>query len=186
MKRRWPRLSPGRLIGLLLIGLIIWRFFNPIPVPLSFPFQTGRSFRVEKVIDGDTIELADGTRVRLIGIDTPEYTEGKPQPFAEEATQFTRNFVRGGTVQLHFDRQRLDRYNRVLAFVYVGDAFLNEELVKAGLATAQTQYDYRSDFKSRFVRAQREAQAAGRGIWSSHRVPSTESVQEPARITNNE
>lgn len=114
------------MIGFVLMGLIIWRFFNPIQVPESFPFQTGRSFRVAKVIDGDTIELTDGIRVRLIGVDTPEYIDGKPEPFATEATQFTRQFLRGQSVQLHFDRQRLDRYNRVLAFVYVDDALLNE------------------------------------------------------------
>jgi micrococcal nuclease len=159
------------MIGFVLVGLIIWRFFHPIQVPQSFPFETGRSFRVTRVIDGDTIELTDGTRVRLIGVDTPEYIDGKPQPFAAEATTFTRQFLSAQIVQLHFGRQRLDRYNRVLAFVWVEEAFLNEELIRAGLATAETQYDYRSDMKSRFVKAQRTAQAAKRGIWSAEIRP---------------
>jgi len=171
---------------LVLIGLITWRVFHPIQVPESFPFESGRRFQVSAVIDGDTIALTDGRRVRLIGIDTPEYTDGKPEPFAVEATQFTRDFLKPGTVQLHFDRQRLDRYDRVLAFVYIGEAFLNEELIRAGLATAETKYDYRSDIKSRFLKAQREAQAAGRGIWSGEST-AAESVQEaPARRTNKE
>lgn len=117
------------------------------------------------MIDGDTIELSDGTSVRLIGIDTPEYTDGKPQPFAEDATEFTQQFVSSHIVQLHFDRQRLDRYKRVLAFVYVDDRFLNEELVRAGLATAETQYDYRSDMKRLLTKAQAEAKENQRGIW---------------------
>lgn len=171
MTIRRPRITLGRIVGCVLLVLITWRFFNPIQVPESFPFESGRNFRVHKVIDGDTIELADGTRVRLIGIDTPEYTDGKPEPFADEATAFTRQFLDAHIVQLHFGRQRLDRYKRVLAFVYVDDRFLNEELILAGLATAETQYDYRSDLKSRFKKAEQEAKASQRGIWSLRPTP---------------
>ena len=56
-------MSTGRVIGLVLMGLIIWRVFHPIQLPESFPFESGRRFQVANVIDGDTIALTDGRRV---------------------------------------------------------------------------------------------------------------------------
>jgi len=125
-------------------------------------------YRVQRVVDGDTLLLANRARVRLIGADCPE-TE-KPgqigEPWAPEATQFTEDFVAAGTVRLQMDRQRIDRYGRFLAYVWVGDRMLNEELIRSGLARARTGFPYSSSMKTRFVRAEKEAKAAGRGIWS--------------------
>ena len=166
MTLKRPRITIGRIVGGILLCLIVWRFFNPIRIPESFDFTSGKQFRIQKVVDGDTFELTDGRRVRLIGIDTPEYKNGKPQPFAEEATQFANRFLASKSVELRFDRQRLDRYHRILAYAYVGDRFLNEELILAGLATAELQYDYRSDIKRQFTKAEEVAKTESRGIWS--------------------
>ena len=93
-------------------------------------------YQVRRVVDGDTLLLRDGNRVRLMGVDTPETV--KPdhpvEPWGAEATAFTRNFVAAGPVRLAFDRVRLDRFNRYLAYVWVDDKLLNEELLRAGLA----------------------------------------------------
>lgn len=164
-------MTPGRIAGCVLLGLVIWRFLNPIQVPEALRFETGGDYVVTRIVDGDTLELADGRHVRLIGVDTPEYTDDGPAPFADQATQFTRQFVfdhndSAPTVKLVFDRQRLDRYKRVLAFVYVKDKMLNNELIRAGLATAEPQYDYRTDFKRLFKTSEEAAQDASIGIWS--------------------
>jgi micrococcal nuclease len=125
-------------------------------------------YQVQRVVDGDTLLLANGARIRLIGADTPETV--KPnwpvEPWGPEATEFTKRFVAGGEVWLRFDRERQDRYRRFLAYVWVGDAMLNEELIRAGLATAEMNFRYSSSMKTRFRRAEQEARAAGRGIWS--------------------
>jgi len=124
-------------------------------------------YRVERVVDGDTLLLKNGARVRLIGADTPETV--KPdhpvEPWGPEATAFTKDFVRGGKVRLEFDQTRKDKHGRFLAYVWVGDRMLNEELIRAGLARARTFFHYRSDMKTRFRNAEKEAQAAGRGLY---------------------
>ena len=124
--------------------------------------------RVRRVVDGDTLLLTNGERVRLLGVDTPETKkEGTPvQPFGPEASEFTRGMVEGKVVTLVFDRERYDKYGRVLAFVYVNGICLNEELIRQGLSAAQLQYPYRSDMKQQFARAEVEAREHRRGLWS--------------------
>ena len=132
-------------------------------------------YQVQRVVDGDTLLLTNKARVRLIGADTPETV--KPdhfvEPFGPEATRFTRRFVDEGegSVRLQFDRERLDKYGRFLAYVWVGELMLNEELIRAGLATAETGFRYSSSMKTRFRRAEDDARAAGRGIWARHAKP---------------
>src|SRR5262245_104184 len=87
---------------------------------------------VERVVDGDTMVIAGGDRVRLIGVDTPEtHHPTKPaEPFGQEAFAFTRRMVEGRQVVLRFDPGEIkDRYGRTLAYVYVDGQFLNEELL---------------------------------------------------------
>jgi micrococcal nuclease len=123
---------------------------------------------VARAVDGDTLLLADGRRVRLIGVDTPETKkENTPvQPWGTEAHAFTSGRVDGRRVRLEFDRERQDHYGRLLAYVYVDDLLLNEELLRAGLARLLTRYPYRAEMKERFYKAQEEAHRARRGLWS--------------------
>lgn len=126
-------------------------------------------YRVARAVDGDTLLLADPQeRVRLIGADTPETV--KPnwpvEPWGREASRFTKKFVAGGEVRLEFDGSPRDKYGRVLAYVWVERRMLNEELLRAGLARAELEYRYSDAMKARFRRAEAEARAARRGIWS--------------------
>lgn len=90
---------------------------------------------VAAVVDGDTFDLTDGTRVRLLLVDTPETTGGKNDCYGQEATAYTRGLIDGQTVQLSYDEAACkDRYGRTLAYVKAGATELNSELVKQGLA----------------------------------------------------
>ena len=177
MSRRTPALFARRgfrrhrralIIVVALAALILVRLWQtPHRPPEALSEGT---YRVQRVVDGDTLLLANRAYVRLVGVDAPETVKPNHpiEPFGPEASQFARQFVdqARGTVRLQFDRERVDKYGRFLAYVWVGDRMLNEELVRAGLATAETGFRYAPSMKNRFRRAEDEAKAAGRGIWS--------------------
>src|SRR5262249_27153815 len=75
-------------------------------------------------------------------------------------------FLSDGETRLTYDRERTDQYGRALAYVWVGDRLLNEELLLRGLARWEAHYNYAEPMKARFRRAQREAQREKVGIWS--------------------
>lgn len=116
--------------------------------------------------DGDTITVElDGRRqrVRLLAVDTAEI--GQPGPWGEAARAFTAAAVVGKPVRLELGPRRRDRYGRLLAYVWAGDALLNLELVRAGLAIvymAQAHDPHRATLEA----AQAEARTARRGMWS--------------------
>lgn len=124
--------------------------------------------RVQRAVDGDTLLLEGGERVRLFGVNTPETTrrDEPPEPFGPEATAFTARLVNGQMVRLEFDIERFDKYGRTLAYVYAGDVFLNEALILEGLSAAHLQYSFRSDMKRRFAAAERIAREKKVGLWS--------------------
>lgn len=157
---------------LILIGFA-WVAFRTFQIQHESTLADAESIEVKviRVIDGDTLLIHGERRVRLLGVDTPETKHPRlpSQPFGLEATQFTTQLVEGKTVRLVFDKERYDDYRRILAFVYLEDGtFLNEELVLAGLATAETQYPFRSDIKKQFTAAQEHAVSLKLGIWSTH------------------
>lgn len=195
MRRSRYRRSVGQqALGLLLVvALVAWRYyFEDSPQPphgaSSRPHASGAStpganrpgglspgeYRVERVVDGDTLMLTTprGTvRVRLQGVNTPETVkEDSPvEAWGPEATAFTRDFIRqaGGRVTVEVDGEPRDQYDRFLAFLWSGETLLNEELVRRGLAQAKLGYDYSQAKKDRLRAAQREAQRTRRGLWSS-------------------
>ncbi len=117
-----------------------------------------------RVIDGDTIELLSGERVRYIGIDTPEM---RPvEAWAEAATAANRELVEQEMVRLEPDVQERDRYGRLLAYVYVDGLFINEELVRRGYARVST-YPPNVRHEATFLAAEREARESGRGLWAT-------------------
>lgn len=143
---------------------------SPAGDPTWVGAQPGE-YRVRRAVDGDTLLLEDGQRVRLIGVDTPESVKPDTpvEPWGPEASNFTKQFLREArnTVRLEFDRERTDDYGRLLAYVYAGERMLNEELLRQGLGTALLRHPYAQAMKDRFKAAQREAQQANRGIWSN-------------------
>jgi micrococcal nuclease len=125
-----------------------------------------------RVSDGDTIRvrLASGReeRVRYIGVDTPELAHfGEPEDcYAQRATAFNARLVSGRTVRLVRDVEPRDRYGRLLAYVYVGDRFVNAELVRAGYAHVLT-VPPNVRYAARFTRLAGAARRAGAGLWSA-------------------
>ena len=129
---------------------------------------------VKRVIDGDTVELENGGKVRYIGIDTPETLDPrKPvQCFGKNASAKNKELVEGKPVWLVKDVTDKDKYGRLLRYVYLGDPaqessmFVNLELVKQGFAHS---YTYPPDIKYQdlFISAQTEARENQRGLWAS-------------------
>jgi micrococcal nuclease len=126
------------------------------------------SAQVTRAIDGEVIEVKIGDRVetvRYIGISTPEVQHPTRERYSQAAKAANARLASGKNVQLVFDVQRRDRYGRLLAYVYADDSFLNAELVAAGYAEVAT---YPPNVRQReiFMRRQREARQARRGLWA--------------------
>jgi len=124
--------------------------------------------KVVRVIDGDTIEIEGGVKVRYIGIDTPETVDPrKPvQCFGKEASAKNEELAGGKEVKLEKDVSETDKYGRLLRYVWVGDLLVNEYLVKEGYAQVST-YPPDVKYQERFLAAQKEARENNRGLWGA-------------------
>ncbi|WP_103105431.1 thermonuclease family protein [Brevibacillus reuszeri] len=122
---------------------------------------------VKRVVDGDTFELENGEKVRMIGMDTPETVKPNHpvEPYGKEASNFTKELLTGQKVTLKFDVEPYDKYKRLLAYVYLSDGtFVNEKLVRDGYAHIMTipPNVAKADL---FLEAEREAREQNRGLW---------------------
>ena len=138
----------------------------------------GDDTTVANVIDGDTVEVAGGTRVRLIGIDAPETTGGC---FASEATAHTRELLPlGMRVRLAYDADRLDRFGRTLAYVYrlTDGLFVNLAIARDGFALQLT-IPPNVAHAEEFGAAVAEARNAGRGLWAACQTTTTTRATAP-------
>jgi micrococcal nuclease len=121
------------------------------------------------VDDGDTVVLADGRRVRYIGINAPEIAharDGPPgEPYGTDALIYNRMLVKNKTVRLVTDREKRDHYGRWLAYVFLSDnTFVNLEMLEMGYAHVLWHHPNRA-YEERLLQAQRRAMQAGKGIW---------------------
>jgi len=146
------------------------------------------SGEVSHVYDGDTIEVSGVGKVRLIGIDAMDgynlqralsqsrrygLSVERVKQWADAATEFARQRLRGERVTLHFGPERTDDYGRTLAYVHFRgsggeDEDFNVAMLKAGLAAAYVDFDHPR--RQEYLKAEAEAQAARAGLWREART----------------
>jgi micrococcal nuclease len=135
--------------------------------------QNTQTVTVERVVDGDTIEvnptLSWTEDVRLLGVDTPETVDpGEPvEPYGPEASAFTKRQLEGERVTLIFDQEKRDQYGRTLAYVQISgqSETFNETLLKQGYGQLYV-VPPNDRFEARYSQAQDQARRMQRGIWS--------------------
>ena len=124
--------------------------------------------KITAIIDGDTIKLSDGTSVRLLQIDSPELRGN--ECYATEAQKALAKLInRSGKISLTTDPNldEVDRYGRLLRYLFIGKRNINLEMVRIGAAAP---YFYRSErglYSEKLIKAAQSARANSRGLWSA-------------------
>lgn len=125
-----------------------------------------------KVIDGDTIKIiyqGQEKNVRYLLIDTPETNHPRlgKQPFGEEAKKRNTELIESGKLTIEFDvGERVDKYGRLLAYIYVDGESVQEKLLEEGLARVAYVYPPNTRYLDPFEKAQKKAKKKEAGIWS--------------------
>ncbi|MDD4980277.1 MAG: thermonuclease family protein [Candidatus Omnitrophica bacterium] len=160
------------------------KIYNTENWGLAIPFGKTYDYTniyVKRVVDGDTIQLETGEKVRLIGIDTPEMHESNKlykdsqrsgqdtaaiRESGRRAYEFTKKLVEGKRVSLEFDVEKYDKYQRLLAYVYLkGDGtFVNAEIISQGYASLMT-IPPNVKYADSFLKLYQEARQNKRGLW---------------------
>lgn len=121
---------------------------------------------VDRVIDGDTVTLASGDKVRYLLVDTPEMSEPRGC-YAEEARNFNRQLVEGQEVTLAYDVECEDDFGRLLAYVSVGDRSVNELLLERGFACTLIIPPNGHEEREHYEALEAQARAGRVGMWGS-------------------
>ena len=169
-------------VFILVYSLVISCDREPEKRIITDPIFLPPAFKVTRIIDGDTIELDNGEKVRLLGVDTPEKHEssklkkdversGKDKKFIKalgaKASDFTKKLCEGKRVKLEYDQTTRDRYKRLLAYVYLPDGkLLNEEIILQGYGFAYLKYPFKQELMDRFRKAEKRAREEKRGLWN--------------------
>jgi micrococcal nuclease len=122
--------------------------------------------KVTRVIDGDTIELESGVKIRYLLVDTPEISGGV-ECFGENAKQYNSDRVLNQTVQISYDEQCTDNFGRSLAYVTVDGEEINSLLVRNGYACVLFIAPNGESRLEEFKALQLDAKNARRGLWSA-------------------
>lgn len=156
-----------RRLGLAVV-LLFALFLAAVPVAADTPDPANATIdsRVLKIIDGDTVDIRNSTRVRLLNIDTPEVG----QPYSSEAVAFTKSLILFKNVRVELDVKERDAYDRLLAYIYVetetGWVMANLEIVRAGLARLLI-IPPNGKYRAQFEAAQLDAMIHRRGLWGA-------------------
>lgn len=165
----WPRhfmvLISGAALAFTSLGL---------RVPDLIAGETGQ---LRSVMDGDTLYLDSGLKVRLSAIQAPKLPLGRKGfeawPLGEESKATLKKLTTGKTLQLYYGGERRDRYDRALAQIYSlnsegeKDIWLQEEMVRLGMARVYTWPDTFQDSNTLYA-AEIKARDAKRGIWNDN------------------
>ncbi|GAA1821283.1 thermonuclease family protein [Nesterenkonia flava] len=160
-------------LGLVILGIVAaaiiswWQQADPDPQD----YADGQTAELVRVVDGDTLVVdVEGTeeRVRLLNIDTPEsvHPQQPVECLGPESTERMEELISpGDELRLEFDEERRDRYDRLLAAVYLDDVFLNEQMAREGYG--EPAYFAPNDrFLPQIEEAWAQAEAAGVGLFA--------------------
>ena len=175
--------SVGKLPFLFLFLVLLWMSGGQLLVaagkkPPRAVYERLYEVRVTKVVDGDTVDVeflgetppeCDKAcqRIRLIGVDTPEYYKKVRQPYADEAKEYT-GLCLGTNMLLKLDRDTSykDRYGRLLAYLYAEDgSMLNYELVRNGYGRYYGKFKFNKQNMASFSQAEDYARERRLGLW---------------------
>lgn len=120
---------------------------------------------VARVIDGDTIDLESGERIRYLMVNTPETTGGKDECYGQNAVTFNTDLVLGKTIEYECDVDCTDMFGRTLAYVRVDGQEVNTLLVERGFACVLHIPPNGDDRADEFEALEDAARAANRGLW---------------------
>ena len=166
---------------ILLIGFFLVKKFTDNDGAGNISKQSDEYYTVVRVVDGDTFELNDKIKVRLLGIDTPEKYESKKldkdaeqsgqdkktiKKLGKLASDYVTGFVEGKRVKLERDPKNddKDRYGRLLRYVYLEDGTcVNAKIIKDGYATVYDKFEITK--LDEFRKLQKEARENNRGLW---------------------
>jgi endonuclease YncB( thermonuclease family) len=150
-------------LSLLLLVAALWL---PAQAAQRPAFESGETAAVAAVVDGGEMILADGRHVRLVGIEAPHpaAAHARAWPYAAEAKAALEELVVGRAVELRFAGNRRDRWDRILAQVFVGTRWVQGEMIRRGLARVASAADNRVGVIELLAREARARQAR-RGIW---------------------
>lgn len=154
-----------------------------LPIMPTFPYPEDSKLwstaTITKIIDGDTILLHTGQKLRYIGIDTPETVHpSRPvECYGKEASIKNAELVLGKEVRLEKDISETDQYGRLLRYVWLGDIMVNELLLAEGYAQVDT-YPPDVKYKDRLQKAEKKARQEKIGFWNTCQTESnTQSAQ---------
>lgn len=159
-RRIWVRLA-------VLIALVVIIVGFRLVEEIGFDQKPGDRFTIVRVIDGDTVELKGGDKLRLLSIDTPE----KGDLFYDEATMFVREIALGRVGRIEFSSRRRDKYGRLLGYLYIDSVFVNRQILVNGLGYLYLfkDTDIGREETNILLEAQRSAMKAKVGLWSIER-----------------
>jgi endonuclease YncB( thermonuclease family) len=174
MAGNWNLMQKAPHCGAFLLLLLIWLSTN-IAIASCTPYQGGEVQEVSHVYDGDTVKLADGRNVRLIGINTPEMGRDgkKDEPGAKRALRHLESLVRASDQRVYMliGTQQTDRYGRQLAHLYDKDGnSINESLLRDGLGYVITIPPNVRNIAC-YQAAESQARKSRRGLWRSASIP---------------
>ena len=189
-KKKWKRWITG-IVLLIAFALLLYFIPSRLPAPLQplsdalqkavhtvknwidpQPEPSEVLYPVIWVYDGDTILVRIDEKdvtIRMIGIDAPEsvhHDETKNTPEGEISSAWLKEYLKGRSVALEYDRELTDQYSRTLAYVYLDGELVEDAILRAGMARALV-LEPNVKYEKHLLECEREAQKNGAGFWGT-------------------